>query len=74
LQRIQNKKYTYNAKKAHAFMIQEMRNLDHRVLDYRKKSRSISVAKLSRNIGGLAQSSKELLHKKTRKKGFKVIE
>jgi hypothetical protein len=56
LQRIQNKKYTYNAKRAHAFTLQEMEDLDHIVSDYKKKSRSISITKLSRKISGLAQS------------------
>jgi hypothetical protein len=74
LQRIQNKKYTYNANRAHAFTIQEMEDLDHKVLDYRKKSRSISVAKFNRNIARLAQNLNKLLHKKTGKKGFRVIE
>ncbi len=51
-----------------------MEDLDHKVLDYRKKSRSISVAKFNRNIARLAQNLNKLLHKKTGKKGFRVIE
>jgi len=53
-----------------------MEDLDHRVLDYLKKSRKIGDVKFSRKIGGLTQSSNELLHKRMGKKGFRfrVIE
>jgi hypothetical protein len=49
-----------------------MEDLDHRVLDYMKKSRKIGAIKFSRKIGGLAQSSNKLLHKRMGKKGFRV--
>jgi hypothetical protein len=52
----------------------KMENLDHRVSNYKKKSRKINSVKLNRKMGGLAWSSNEPLHRRTWKKGLRVIE